>query len=525
MARSVGEAAALGLESGFIIGRNTQQMARENARRDLLDQQNAEDRQMQRAAAAEQLARQKNLDRIAASQRIISANDQAQAADAGEVTRSLAAGAQVPAARQLEITKAAERRRQENARAWSIIKGEPVTPDSNESMIDPQTFMPGPNGEPPARAAAVMQVAQAIQSDDIQAAIPGLNVLHGPSVQKIIGRPSKHGGTIIGAEIVDLEMAPGGPPDDPQYIPTLKIMVGNEDGNPIGEYFAPATEGGSTEDNAKILRFGLKDQAKLLDENMRLVQAMSSPEGQAKWKQVMAQIGAVEPKPVVKEFTVGQGAKHVTQRRDPVTGKVIDESVIEGNEKKPSPAQEALDLFEKYPERFKTLADARAFVTPSKAANQAAGVGGGGKGGKAGEGGDAAGISTAEKRALDVQRDALKRRSEALDKRRQRINDDFKDDMPEPLSTAEQFNEDAKAARAVKVEAAKRKKADALKALDKEAETIAEREAALDARMTNTEGPTAANPKPKPTGGAGRTLADAPTKAPPGAKDFSSLWK
>ena len=69
MARSVGEAAALGLESGFIIGRGTQQMARENARRDRLDQELAEDRQMQRAAAAEQLARQKNLDRIAASQR------------------------------------------------------------------------------------------------------------------------------------------------------------------------------------------------------------------------------------------------------------------------------------------------------------------------------------------------------------------------------------------------------------------------------------------------------------------------
>ena len=132
---------------------------------------------------------------------------------------------------------------------------------------------------------------------------------------------------------------------------------------------------------------------------------------------------------------------------------------------------------------------------------------GGGKGGKAGEGGDAAGISTAEKRALDVQRDALKRRTDALDKKRQRIHDDYKDDLPEPLSTADQFNEDAKAARAVKVEEAKKRKADALKALDKEAAEIADREAALDARMTNTEGSTAANPKPKPTGGAGRTRA------------------
>ena len=72
---------------------------------------------------------------------------------------------------------------------------------------------------------------------------------------------------------------------------------------------------------------------------------------------------------------------------------------------------------------------------------------------------------------------------------------------------------------------AKKRKADALKALDKEAAEIADREAALDARMTNTEGSTAANPKPKPTGGAGRTLADTPSKAPAGAKDFSSLWK
>jgi hypothetical protein len=38
MARSVGEAAALGLESGFITP--TQQMARENARRDMLANKN-----------------------------------------------------------------------------------------------------------------------------------------------------------------------------------------------------------------------------------------------------------------------------------------------------------------------------------------------------------------------------------------------------------------------------------------------------------------------------------------------------
>jgi hypothetical protein len=115
-----------------------------------------------------------------------------------------------------------------------------------------------------------------------------------------------------------------------------------------------------------------------------------------------------------------------------------------------------------------------------------------------------------------VQRDALKRRTDALDKKRQRIHDDYKDDLPEPLSTADQFNEDAKAARAVKVEAAKKRKADALKALDKEAAEIADREASLDARMTNTEGSTAANPKPLTGGAAGRwPIAD---QAPAGAK-------
>ena len=57
-----------------------------------------------------------------------------------------------------------------------------------------------------------------------------------------------------------------------------------------------------------------------------------------------------------------------------------------------------------------------------------------------------------------MQRDALKRRTDALDKKRQRIHDDYKDDLPEPLSTADQFNEDAKASRAVKVEEAKKRK-------------------------------------------------------------------
>ena len=49
MARSVGEAAAEGLTAGFLLGRNTQQMYRDNERQDRLDQTAIEDRQMLRA--------------------------------------------------------------------------------------------------------------------------------------------------------------------------------------------------------------------------------------------------------------------------------------------------------------------------------------------------------------------------------------------------------------------------------------------------------------------------------------------
>ena len=66
MARSVGQAAAEGLTTGFVLGRDTQNMARDQERRDEALQIAAEDRQLRRASEVEALTRQKNQDRLAA---------------------------------------------------------------------------------------------------------------------------------------------------------------------------------------------------------------------------------------------------------------------------------------------------------------------------------------------------------------------------------------------------------------------------------------------------------------------------
>lgn len=585
MARSIGEAASTGLVEGFVLGRNTQQMARENARRDMLDQQNAEDRQMQRATAAEQRARQMNLDRIAALDAQIKGAGTAQQGviDSGvqQTPEQQAAFTQrvggATRARDELLSKisgfdlAGAQARGKSALARLQQAGDPsgLEPGELTAAVSVATGGRNPsdfvrqNGQPSVIEQAGQDFYRGIEAGDEEAVLRGANVIYAPSLKAGVGKPSPHGGVIVGKEFVGLTPAPGGDPNDPRFVPTVRVYVRDEakagdfarldranDKRPPGAqqagatsyYDAPLTEDRSSDSKAKVKTIGLRDGMETLAHNLNIAELLNRPDALTKLQEdqqagafdpelYAAALGAagVKPKSNTKKVsvtTVPAGGSALTTIEDAKGG--VTQTVTQGNEKptKPTPAQEALDLFEKYPERFKSLADARAFVTPSKAANQAAGVGGGGKGGgKAGADGDAAGISTAEKRALDVQRDALKRRTDALDKKRQRIHDDYKDDLPEPLSTADQFNEDAKASRAVKVEAAKKRKADALKALDKEAAEIADREAALDARMTNTEGSTAANPKPKPTGGAGRTLADTPSKAPAGAKDFSSLWK
>jgi hypothetical protein len=524
MARSVGEAAALGLESGFVLGRNTVEQMREGQRRDELARATIEDRQMQRAMQQETLARQRNQDRIAAAQRIVQANDQEQAADAGEVTRLRDAGVPVPATFKADIINRAERRRQENAKAWSLLRGDPVSPDSKEASFSPSEFMPGPNGEPPARAKAALQVAQAVQSGDVQAALPGLNVIHGPSVQKIIGRPSKHGGTIIGAEIVGLMPAPGSKPDDPQYIPTLKITVGNDDGNPIGEYFAPATKDGSTEDDAPVLKFGVKDQAKLLDENMKLVQALSSPEGQARYKQVLAQIGVVEPKPVVKEYTIPQGAKHVTERRNPVTGELIDEHVTEGNPKATgsigSLAQtvnavkamvESGDLSEAEGKERIDAAVAKA-TTGTKAQGLAAGGGSGASGGAGGSG-----LSKDEERRIKAEQKAIDRRADDIRAKREAINKEFDDDKPAKLSVMDSMDEKAAAAHKQAMTDAKKKRDAANAKLDAEEKALRDRQDRIEARLDGDPGLSLGSAKGSPP--AGKQVVKA---LPAGAKQIGT---
>lgn len=200
-----------------------------------------------------------------------------------------------------------------------------------------------------------------------------------------------------------------------------------------GYYDAPLTENRSADPNDPVMSLGLNDQMDRITKHMHLVELLNSPEGRQKlredaasgWNpdeylQALRSVGAAPPKQNIETRVVPRDAVMVETVRDP-SGKIVSERRIEGNQRQAAPG--ALEQFkasldsavasgvltqeqadEQYRTalsaaargggkssvttaretpaeqaerlvkegKFKTLAEARAFVTPTKASNEAA---------------------------------------------------------------------------------------------------------------------------------------------------------
>lgn len=200
-----------------------------------------------------------------------------------------------------------------------------------------------------------------------------------------------------------------------------------------GYYEAPLTENRSADPNDSVMSLGLNDQMERITKHMHLVELLNSPEGRQKlredaasgWNpdeylQALRSVGAAPPKQNIETKVVPRDAVMVETVRDP-SGKLVSERRIEGNQRPTAPGaleqfkasldsavaggvltqQEAdeqyrtalgaaargggkssvmtaretpVDQAERLVKegKFKTLAEARAFISPSKAANDAA---------------------------------------------------------------------------------------------------------------------------------------------------------
>lgn len=383
MARSVGEAAATGLESGFRLGMDIQQQRRNNTRQDRLDQQSAEglaytqDRQQsqdalraldeQRADLLKEGTAQQNsptpptpeqqdsfTQRLSGLEAARSQHLQKLSGyDIGGVQKQakvdlqhiIESGDDVSALRPGALT-----------RATTVLTGRPTT-DFIRS-----------EGAPAPIEVAGKQLIDGIQNGDSGNMLAGVNAMYAPQLTSGIGAPGAQGGTIVAKRIVNLVPDPKSSRDDPRYIPLLRVYVNNgkqvmgppadpnAPPNATGHYDAPMTVGRSTDPNDPVKSIGMKEAMDFVGNNLHVAELLNRPDALAKLQEdqqsgdfnqqsqqdyfaALQRLGiSTTPKNTIKETVIPAGAsvkRTVTDR----AGNVVSESTTQGNEKTPASVQ------------------------------------------------------------------------------------------------------------------------------------------------------------------------------------------
>lgn len=311
MARSVGEAAALGLESGFRLATDFSRQKREEERQARLDAQNAEGLQYTRS-------RQQEADRRAGLQGLaqLHKTEGQGYVDGGqkpsqEVMRDYAArGRAISGALTEDLQKSAgidiPKRQQFGADGIKRLSAGDVqglapgqfTAAINESTGHPSSyFIDGPNGEPAPIKQAMAKISQGLANNDEASTLDGLNAAYGPRLDVGLGEESPHGGVILGKQFIKLVDDPRAPKDDPRVVPVVRVWVGsgteNFNGPSIpgapqgttGYYDAPITKGRSTRPDDPPISIRVHAAMDNLDNHLQLADLLNSPEGRAKLEQ------------------------------------------------------------------------------------------------------------------------------------------------------------------------------------------------------------------------------------------------
>ena len=490
MARSVGQAAAEGLTTGFVLGRDTQNMARDQERRDEALQIAAEDRQLRRASEVEALTRQKNQDRLAAirDQRKNLGTVQQGLVDAG-ITPS--ADAQRMFADQVGALDKAEQEHLSKISGFDLAgaqKQADVDMADISKATDVRTLKPGQltravtvktggraiadyqraDGQPSIVEQGGADFIQGIQSGDMARVLKGANIVYAPALKAGIGKPSPHGGTIVGKEFVGLTPAPGSDPNDPKFIPTVRVYVdsGKGGGKPTGHYDAPLTEGRGSEDDAPVKMIGMKDGMEFVGQNLHLAELLNTPEARAKLQED-AQAGDFDPaiyQAALAKAGIKDPAKEAARKAATKKAELEVEQLFK-LELEREKNKGRMSLADANNESRENVAEVRARATTSAAATRAgATLGAANVRASASGGGDGSGLSTDAGREFKSRIDAAK--AKVADLKGQaaeaRAEAALTLNRPEPLLGGPE----ARAAHATKIADAERKLAATLKSVE-----------------------------------------------------------
>lgn len=379
MARSVGEAAATGLESGLHLGMGIANQRRQMDRQDTQDAMYAEDRQ--RSIMRQQMADQGS----ALDAQLKDLNSEGQAMESSptpptpeqqaDYTQRVSTVKSARDAHYAKLSGVVLQHAHEGALAdLKALDAGDLSKVQNLTRAvtvgtgqDPKLYLRGQDkdGQPvpaPIEQAGAAMV-QGIQNGDQAAMVQGANVIFGPKLQEGLGGPSPHGGVIVRKEIAGVAPDPNASADNPRFIPMLKVYVRKDNFNGPGDpdnggatstYMAPLTEGRATGSNAKVKSLSLKDVMDFVGHNLHLAELLSQPEGMQKLQQdqeagtfdpqqylaaadqyqsALQKAGVQPAKKTVTRTVIPAGASVLQETTDSRTGAVTSSKVTQGNAK------------------------------------------------------------------------------------------------------------------------------------------------------------------------------------------------
>lgn len=369
MARSIGEAIATGLDTGFSRVQQYQAQREAKERQDSLDEQRAESSAAagRRQADADSLASLNSQEAILKEEGLGYANsatppDQGTQQDFARRVQGLrqAKGSLLSKSTGFDFT-AAQKAGKADLKALqegkvdieSLSPGQLARMTTVSTGRDPADYIRPQGGMAPIEKAG-MNVIEGLQGGDMGRVISGLNVLHAPDLRSGVGSDGKHG-KIVSKQIVNVVPDPNSnDPDNPRVIPIMRIYVnsGKDFRGPIppdvpegstGYYDAPLTERRSSDPDDPVKSVGMKDFMERLGAQMKTVEMMNSPgvvaklrQDQEAWNpeqylQALGSLGAKPNKQLSTKMTPIPAGGSILEQTTDQTGKVVSERRIEGN--------------------------------------------------------------------------------------------------------------------------------------------------------------------------------------------------
>lgn len=535
MARSVGEAAAVGLESGFRLAMDVSQQRRQQKRQERADQIMEEDR----LARSDREGRQSKLAALTAQEQMLAqegqgyANSETPLDEAGQADFARRVGDVRRARGELLAQESGydiQAARVGGAQALETLQSggfQALKPGQFTQALtvatgrSPKDFM-RVDGKPSKIEQALQDFSEGMDSGDKKRILAGLNTLLVKELRNGVGQDSPQGGKIVGKRIVDFALDPSAPEDKPRVIPTLEVFVntGKDFRGPIPEgvpegatasYRAPVTQNRSTDPNDPVRAIDIDAAMEHMGKYMQLVDLINSEDGQRQlqldreqggwnpddYTRALTSVGAAPKKKEgakVQVNSIPAGGSALVTKTDS-KGNITSE-VVQGNPKTSTAAprrgtmQQQLDAIDEL-EADGTLTPDEAAArkkalaarvsTGTKAQGLAAGGGGGAKGGGKGPGG-------ATDKEIGRRLQYIKEQRLALEKKRDLVMAEYKADLSDDT-------------------AGKKEKAAAKTAMQSKLAKLDSEDDALRANMTKLEDQLALGPDD-------RTQAPAPKPAP-----------